>query len=324
MDFQLQFRPYRRPFQRPLQTHHGEWHVRAGIILRLVDAEGRVGWGEIAPLEAFGTESLAQALDFCQTCQTKIQCIAKIPDSLPACQFGLEAAWHTLQAETADAPTPVHPSRPCCYLLPTGEAALTAWQPLWHRGVRTFKWKIGVVAYQQERHLFGQLVTTLPAGAQLRLDANGGLDLPTAQRWLAQCDQPDTAPAIEFLEQPLPVQDFASMLHLSQQFQTPIALDESVATVADLEACHQRGWRGIVVIKAAIIGSPRRLHTFCRTHAPDVVWSSVFETSIARHYIEQYLIPTCDHSQRALGFGVEQWFADDLAQLEFEQLWQSL
>ena len=57
----LSFRRYRLPFRAPLHTAHGLWTERTGIIVRLSDPEGRSGFGEIAPLTDFGTETLVQA-----------------------------------------------------------------------------------------------------------------------------------------------------------------------------------------------------------------------------------------------------------------------
>ncbi|GAB4386568.1 MAG: o-succinylbenzoate synthase [Elainellaceae cyanobacterium] len=323
----FQFRPYHRPFNKPLQTHHGLWSARDGFVVRLEDENGRAGWGEIAPLEAFGSENLEQACKFCQNLPDKItpEQIWQIPESLPACQFGFESAWEMMQTQNLPCSGSGYESLLCSYLLPTGKPALEAWQAAWKAGYRTFKWKIGVAPCAQELELLEQLVTELPVGARLRLDANGGLDWDTACQWLKCCDRPSIAPKVEFLEQPLAAKQFDQMYKLSQQFQTPIALDESVSSIADLIACYRGGWRSIFVIKAAIAGSPRQLREFCQGHALDVVWSSVFETAIARRYIEQYLIPVCSATKRAIGFGVDQWFQPDcLMQSDFEQLWQSL
>jgi O-succinylbenzoate synthase len=54
----LELRSYRRPFRQPLKTSHGLWSLREGILLRLTDAEGRVGWGEIAPITFNSTMNL--------------------------------------------------------------------------------------------------------------------------------------------------------------------------------------------------------------------------------------------------------------------------
>ena len=61
MRYNLQYRVYARPFEKPLVTAAGSWDVRQGIIVRIEDAEDRVGFGEVAPLPGFGTESLGNA-----------------------------------------------------------------------------------------------------------------------------------------------------------------------------------------------------------------------------------------------------------------------
>jgi O-succinylbenzoate synthase len=94
MTYKFQFRPYWRRFVRSLTTNHGKWDIREGIILRLTDESGKVGWGEIAPISWFGSETLEQALDFCRQLPEEItdEIIFSIPDNLPACQFGFESA----------------------------------------------------------------------------------------------------------------------------------------------------------------------------------------------------------------------------------------
>ncbi|MFM7440690.1 MAG: enolase C-terminal domain-like protein, partial [Snowella sp.] len=114
---------------------------------------------------------------------------------------------------------------------------------------------------------------------------------------------------IEFIEQPLPPDQFSELLTLSQNFKTAIALDESVANLKQLKECYELGWRGIYVIKAAIMGSPRQLENFYQNHAIDSVFSSVFETSIGQQAVLALAqeLRSCD---RALGFGVNQWFQE--------------
>lgn len=320
----LEFRPYRRQFKQPLQTHHGEWHFREGIILRLANETG-TGFGEVAPLSWFGSENFEQALDFCCQLPTEITAdtIFSIPSALPACQFGFESAWEATtassQSNIQNLKSKITPSG----LLPTGKAALQAWSALWRQGYRTFKWKIGVASTQEEIKIFDQLIQALPAAAKLRLDANGGLSCQAATEWLKVCD----SVGIEFLEQPLPIGQFDAMLELNSRYTTPLALDESIATLNQLQECYRKGWRGIFVIKPAIAGSPAKLRQFCQTHTIDAVFSSVFETAIGRLAGLQ-LAAELSHDNRAVGFGVHHWFDEDdrLDQpaLDFEQLWNSL
>jgi O-succinylbenzoate synthase len=203
------------------------------------------------------------------------------------------------------------------YLLPTGEKALESWQTPWNQGYRTFKWKIGVASIEEELNVFDQLIQALPSSTQLRLDANGGLIQQEAEQWLQVSDKTGI---VEFLEQPLPPEQFKTMLEMSGNYFTPIALDESVATLNQLEACYQQGWRGIFVIKPSIAGSPKRLRQFCKAHDIDTVFSSVFESAIARHSALQ-LATELSHRNRAVGFGINHWFNDN-DETWLEQLWK--
>ncbi|MGK7929108.1 MAG: o-succinylbenzoate synthase [Spirulina sp.] len=302
MIYQLDVDRYRYPFKQPLKTHHGTWNIREGIIIRLTDEKGKIGKGEIAPLPWFGSETLAEAEQFIKRLETQIkrEDIFAIPDRLPACQFAFESALEEIENnENIENFSPAF-----SYLLPAGDLALQQWQEYYNRGGRTFKWKIAVESLAEELKIFQQLVRTLPADIKLRLDANGGLNRDGAKRWLEAADRTGN---IEFIEQPLPSQNWQEMIKLQAEYATDLALDESVATLSQLEQCYRQGWRGICVIKAAIAGSPQRLRKICQESAIDPVFSSVFETEIGRKAVlilESELYST----QLALGIGVTSCF----------------
>ncbi|MFN6530548.1 o-succinylbenzoate synthase [Nostoc sp. ChiSLP03a] len=329
-DYRFEFRPYQRRFLRSLTTNHGKWDIREGIILRLTDESGKIGWGEIAPISWFGCETLEQALDFCRQLPEEItdEIIFSIPDELPACQFGFESAWEQgskgAEEKNLNLSSMLHSLR-YSGLLPSGEAALNQWETLWQQGYRTFKWKIGVDAIADELKIFESLIHTLPAFTKLRLDANGGLSYEEANLWLRTCDNlkanPELPLEIEFIEQPLPVEQFQQMLELSMSYETAIALDESVATLGQLAACYQQGWRGIFVIKPGIVGSPSRLRKFCHQHQIDTVFSSVFETAIAR-LTALKLAAELSQNNRAIGFGIDHFF--EQKDTCFQTLWNDL
>lgn len=324
----LTLRPYCRPFKTPLRTHHGPWESREGLILRLEDDQGRLGYGEIAPLPWFGTETLAQARAFCQGWPDSFDPaqIAAIPQQLPACQFGFAGALASLETDQSAGFTERLTPEQICALLPASDSALNAWQPLWHQGHRTFKWKIGVAAIAEELSAFQALIDALPADAQLRLDANGGLAPEEAERWLQACDR--TPNKVEFLEQPLPPDIIVDwVLARGAEFTTAIALDESVATLQQLQAVHRRLQNRVVyVVKPAIAGFPEQLRAFGRQHQPALVFSSVLETPIGRRAALSLVqaLWAAGLPQRALGFGVGHWFQDDWSSLTAERLWSRL
>ncbi|MDZ8089798.1 MAG: o-succinylbenzoate synthase [Nostoc sp. DedQUE12b] len=322
MRYQFKFRPYQRRFLRSLTTNHGKWDIREGIILRLTDESGKVGWGEIAPISWFGSETLEQALDFCRQLPAEItdETIFSIPDELPACQFGFESA-----CEWGSEFFSIPNTQSFSGLLPSGKAALNQLETLWQQGYRTFKWKIGVNAIADELEIFDSLIHTLPPFTKLRLDANGGLSYEEANLWLRTCDNlkanAELPLEIEFIEQPLPVEQFQRMLELSTSYETAIAIDESVATLGQLATCHQQGWRGIFVIKPGIVGSPSRLRKFCQQHEIDTVFSSVFETAIGRLAALQ-LAAELSQNNRAIGFGIDHFFEQEEPWLQ--SLWNDL
>ena len=296
----FQFKLYRNHFKQPLQTSHGIWRIREGIIISLTNQSGVTTRGEIAPLPWFGSETMVEAVKFCQRVGETIskEEILTIPDTLPCCQFALESAY---MAFTQDQVIRDPQDLNFCYLLPAGKQALTAWQDLYQTDkAKTFKWKIGVFSLAKEINILQQLIAHLPPEVNLRLDANGGLNLAQAQQLLSVTD---CLRAIEFIEQPLPPENFTDTLKLSREFTTLLALDESVASYKKLQQAHQDGWNGVYVIKVAIMGFSSRLIKFCRQNNLDVVFSSALETKVARETVLN-LAQQLNHP-RGLGFGVQ-------------------
>jgi O-succinylbenzoate synthase len=288
------------------------------LLLRWQSLKGEVHFGEVAPIPWFGTETLADAIAWCHQVQLG-SAWETVPDSLPTCQF----AFANLLTEPARWSPPV---TVLCGLLPAGLAALTAWEPLWQQGYRTFKWKIGVTNPKTELNILEALGRSLPLDSRLRLDANGGLTATTAQQWLLACDV--LGDRVEFLEQPLPSPQIIDWVqHHATQYQTLIALDESVATLPQLRQVHRTlGNQVVYVLKPAIAGNPEHLLQFCRQHQLAGIFSSALETPVGYHAaiaLAQRLW-TVGMPQRALGFGVGHWFADDWDTLSAEALWKHL
>jgi O-succinylbenzoate synthase len=324
MIYQFSFRYFSQKFTNPIITNHGLWEIRESVIIRLINEENHVTWGEISPISWFGSETIEQALDFCRQLPKTItkEIIFTIPDHLPACQFAFESSndaggfrLYSRDFQWPDANLDLTYSG----LLSAGKLALNQWNSLWEQGYKTFKWKIAVDHINRELEIFDLLISSLPNSAKLRLDANGGLSYQQAELWLKNCDQ--FLPKIEFIEQPLPADKFREMRELSNLYSTPIALDESIANLQQLESCFQQGWGGIFVIKPAIVGSPFRLKEFCKKHQIDVVFSSVFETEIGRQAALQ-LAAELSTNNRAVGFGINHLFKEHEANW-LENLWKT-
>ncbi|NJN72337.1 MAG: o-succinylbenzoate synthase [Limnothrix sp. RL_2_0] len=305
MRYQLEFLPYQRRFKIPLKTHHGLWKIREGIILSLQDEMGRITQGEIAPLPWFGTETIEQAIALCSSFGETVATaqIQAISDQFPACQFGFETG---VNSELLSVSNHCLGNEKYCQLLPRKNDLLEKILSFYTEGFRTFKLKIAIKKLDQEIELCQRIIERIPIDGKLRLDANGGLTFAEAKQWLEWGDRQSK---LEFIEQPLPPENFEQLLWLQQNYQTAIALDESVSNLRDLRICYENGWREIFVVKAAIAGFPSHLKTFCQNHDLDIVFSTVFETEIGRKALLN-LASQIANPNRALGIGGSHWFAD--------------
>jgi O-succinylbenzoate synthase len=332
MTFRLQHRPYRLAFRTPVRTSHGVWAEREGLLLRVEDGNGRVGYGEVAPLPWFGTETLAEAIELCGslTGQLSDETLAQLEPRFCCVRFALAAALDPV-AEKVWA----HQRLAVASLLPAGRLALEKTDEALENGWMTFKWKVGVEDPADELAILDDLLGRLPNYAKLRLDANGGWNTRQAARWLERCAERP----VEFIEQPVPPEQVDALLGLAQDYPVTLALDEAVAGPEDLRRWHGLGWSGIYVIKPATAGVPAALLATLAELKADAVFSSALETPIGRLAALRTAFSYKGPQTRALGFGVGALFADEtcngpgigplietasLGDVEAEKLWTSL
>ncbi len=307
MKYRIHFKPYNRKFIHPVRLGTVFSTQREGAIVRVQNQAGKFGYGEIAPLLHFGTESLSQALHFCQNLDGEIEesRINEIPESLPCVRFALESA-RNMAAQGANR-IEVKTSLRAAALLPSGNQAIDQVIRLAEEGFTIFKWKIGVDAFDSEKQTFHRLLTALPSGGRLRLDANGILDQWQAKRWLELlqgCDK------IEFLEQPLPVECLQQMRGLAETHSTSIALDESTAGLNNLKDLVANDWKGPLVVKTSLVSSPEAFLKWSANCPCPLVFSSTFETAIG-FQAGLKLAAEAGNSNFALGFGTNRFLAED-------------
>lgn len=303
MTYRFSYRAYRLPLATPLRTAHGLWTLREGLILRLEDENGRVGFGEVAPLPWFGTESLAEAEEVCRALGDKFpaELLGSVATRLGCVRFALTMALAATDELTAETRLPV------AALLPAGRAALDAMPDKLEAGFLCFKWKVGVGDLDDELGIFDDLLAMLPTYARLRIDANGAWERRPAQRWLARCaDRP-----IEFVEQPVAAADVDTLLGLAREFPVTLALDESVVRLDEAKHWQARGWPGVFVIKPALCGPLTETGEWITATKADVVFSSAIETTLGRSAVLRFVLRG-GFTTRALGFGIGELFGDRL------------
>ncbi len=313
MSYKFDFRRYHRPFKEPFKTAKGDWSAREGIIVRLEAGDGQTGFGEIAPLPSFGTESIEEAERYCESLGGRIEhgLLRKIPLSLPCCQFGFSTAKQAVY----DHQDPIT-SIPVVNLLPSGHAALVLLTSSKTKPAQCYKWKIGVDSFDVEARLFDEIINTLPSDALIRLDANGGLNTSKTKTWL---DLLETYRQVDFLEQPLANGYEAEMRILANTYKTELALDESVCRLELAQRALEEGWQGVLVLKPAIMGEPKKLIEWARTFSNRLVCSSVFETGIGWN---SGIRIASEISKEPAGYDTQRFFPDDgLADTNPHKVW---
>lgn len=314
----FQYRRYRLTLRAPVRTAHGVWTEREGVMVRLEGESGAVGYGEAAVLPWFGTETVDAAEAACREIGAEVRAeqITAWPATLPCLRNALAAA----RRETGDAVGATENAAEgagrvedptylgMAALVPAGRAVLAAVRAKEEMGFRVFKWKVGVGDVADELGLLDDVCAVLPAGAKLRLDANGAWDRRKAERWLERCaDRP-----VEFVEQPVAADARGAedlLRGLADDFPTAIALDESIAGDGDIERWVGAGWRGVFVVKPSLLGDVGQAVERLAKSKAAVVFSSALETAVGAKAALRVAF-AWRGEPRALGFGVRPLFVD--------------
>ena len=89
----FQFRRYRLPLRAPVRTAHGVWTEREGVVVRLENIVGAVGFGEAAVIPWFGTETVDEAEAACREVGDRVDAerLAAVPVKLAGVRHALAA-----------------------------------------------------------------------------------------------------------------------------------------------------------------------------------------------------------------------------------------
>ena len=312
----IDYRRYRVPFRSPVRTAHGRWSEREGVIVRVERPDGSTGFGEAAPIAGFARETVDDVVGVLRSLGGG--CAPGLVQTMRNGPHCLQAA---LRSAFLDQPLSPVESVPAylgvAALLPAGRAVLAELAAKAEAGFRLFKWKVGVGDVGDELALLDEVCGALPAGARLRLDANGAWDRRRAERWLERCaerpiehvEQPCLAASEDGEEARRRVDDL--LLGLAGDFPTPIALDESLSGDTDVERWLGLGWPGVFVVKPALLGDAAGSLDQLRKRKAPVVFSSSLETAVGARAALRVAF-RWDGAPRALGFGVWPLFADPL------------
>lgn len=228
--FRLAYVPYEVRFKRPLVTGRAVYSHREGWWVAVRDMDGHVGFGEVAPLPAFGGESHEAAARTLATLAAAPLDAPDAPDldalaialsragldrdATPAVHAGIELA--LLDALTARAGQPLAqalaPAPASCAPLQRLLSATTPAETLDQaaqalgEGFATLKLKVGAAPLADDLARVAALRAAFPE-VTLRLDANGAWSQPEAIAAIEAL----ALYRIDLLEQPVAGSEFAAL-----------------------------------------------------------------------------------------------------------------
>lgn len=254
---------------------------REGIILKIEDETGAIGYGEVAPLDGYSKETLKEANT---SLETMLQ--SDTDDDItppPSVAFGVESAYLSLMANKnkcdisqvifpyAKNRIPVHHQ-----LLGSIEDCESQVKQKQNNGTTTFKLKVGRQSLQDDLYKIKRIVSSFNSDTVLRLDANRSWSLEDA---ISACKELKTLP-IEFIEEPTNHPKY--LMDLKEETDIPIAIDETFQENSGVPLLGLP-YVDVIIIKPSFIGGTSR----CLELAQDilatekkVVFTSAFESGL--------------------------------------------
>ncbi|MDR2430027.1 MAG: o-succinylbenzoate synthase [Puniceicoccales bacterium] len=291
----ISWKKYRRAFRNPLRTGRGVFDERQGIVLRVEYSGGGVGFGEIAPWDGFGCETLGAAERFLSELRERLASGGGVNTAIPRALPCTRAAFGMARMFPPE-PVPGNSRVPALRsaALLAADAPGASLEALRAQGYSTFKHKICDAAGAPAAiHCVRRLLDALLPCERLRLDANGALSGWAPWRELVADGR------VEFLEQPFAPERMSGMV-FDADIERKLALDESVGAVASLPG----NWRGIIVVKPLLLGDWGEFLRWRQRHPrARVVYSSCFETAVGREAVLRLaaLDPASENTVHGLG-----------------------
>ncbi|MEM1121326.1 MAG: dipeptide epimerase [Bacteroidota bacterium] len=299
---QLQIHPLRLPLKKPFTITHGTFHYREAIVVELME-DGLSGFGEATVITYYG-KSLAQFLSIlkehrpfieCQTIQddpTQLwQTLYPIFKNHPFVLCALDVAAHDLWAKKLGLPL------------------YEAWQ-LSPKNVplTNFTISIGTIDNMLAQMAeFPNPIYKIKLGTKedvaiikalrqqsdaiFRVDANGAWGVAETLRNAVELKKL----GVEFIEQPLPKEDWTGAKILFQQSVLPIIADESCQVEADIQRCYQH-FHGVNIklMKCGGFTPALRMIQQAKTLDMQVMVGCMTESSIGISAIA-HLLPLLDY-----------------------------
>lgn len=309
---QIKIEPFTVHKRVPLTISRGTRAGSTNLWLRL-SADSIEGWGEASPFSTGGktqtTEQITADLESVVAALSELHPLQRqlIEDKLAemnicsAARAAVDVALHDWVGKRAGLPLWQLWGLACDRISPTAvtvgisspDAAVKRLQQ-WcaQQQVASVKVKLGSPqGISADQAMFDALLSEVPAGAKISIDANGGWRLEDAVimgHWLAER-------GVTYLEQPLSVEDDGLLPELYDRSVLPIFIDESCFDSADIyRLAHCVHGINIKLMKAGGLSEATRMIHAARACGLQVMFGCYSDSAITNTALA-HLSPLADH-----------------------------
>lgn len=247
---------------------------RRGVWIQIVDHNNNTGWGEIAPLPGWSSETLEDVIfqlkevkkELFSRSWTKENCLQQILqlDLFPSVAFGVESALLSLLDPISDSSIVTS-----ALVMGSFEEMLNQIEQREQEGYQTLKVKIGTLSCHKAETLISRLIDRF----KIRVDVNRNWKTEDSLSFFSQFH----SSTFEYVEEP-----FKDPKDL-KKFPLPLAVDESFPKDLSLEELEQLSALKTLIYKPSLQGGMAYclpLYQWASKRGIDIVISSSFENSI--------------------------------------------
>ncbi len=275
----IKFQPYCFALREPFYTAMGILSHRRGFMIEISDRHHHIGLGEASPLDGFGMESLTETEKVLREIQRslidiEIQDLDDIAnllapyDCTPAAKHGIELALLNLFAQVkglelaqllANSVNGKVRNRVTVNAVIgaiTPELAATKAQEYINQGYRCLKIKVGTQDFESDFRRVEAVRSQVGNDLQIRIDANQGWSVTEAIANLKALEPLQ----IEYVEQPVAALDLEGMAIVKRSQSIPVAADESVNNLTQLQRVIDHQSADIIILKPMALGGILTAH----------------------------------------------------------------
>ena len=256
---------YSLPFSNKYVTSESEATSRCGLLLFLVTNEGIVGIGEASPVGASSPEEVGVVAEILEKSAPDLLEVETrglengLPEwNLPTSpRFGIETALLDIKGQAEGLPVAAllgsKPSSLFVNALIAPEAleqAVLAAREAIEQGFTSLKLKVGGGLLEEDEKLVSAVREAVGSEVKLRLDPNQAWSVKQAIESIGRLSRFQ----IEYVEQPIAASDVAGLAEVRRSVPVPLAADESLSSIEDLQNLLDTEAADIFIIKAAKVG----------------------------------------------------------------------